>query len=405
MSKFLPLMRTGTFKDRHGGIYNITKEVLNKIVSTFDASRPPAILVGHPDTDKAPSFGIVEALKIAGDQLLFRPGKVVAEFAALVRRGGFPGVSAGLTRDLSRLDHVAMLSAQSPAIDGLKPIAEFCALDPKERVLIDVTESAAQSLAEFAYAPDWWVIDRMQDIGEMFRAIKNYIIERSSVEAADALIPEHRINSFKENLPVLEEEREAEFSALKPAVENTPAEGEPPAVAASNNYEDKYNELLPKYEAAQKALSEFTATAQKLIDEKKALEDRIVVLEYDKRTADFSAFLETAISEGRIVPGEKPRRLEDMEAMFMQGGAEFSSDPVKYPKALDIYKNDIMSRPCKIPRPGEITPPPQFAASVAVTPSTDGSEIGKRAGAYINEMAAKGVAVSAIDAVKHVLNN
>jgi hypothetical protein len=235
-------MRVGSWKDRHGGIYEISKNVIDNIAKNFNAADPPRITVGHPDPGvKAPVFGVVDKLKVIGDKLYFAPAKFCAEFAALVRRGGFPGVSAGLSRDLSRLDHVALLSAQKPAIDGLAPIAEFSSPVEPEASSIDVTETAAPDLAEFGADEDW-VMWKLRNISDAFRAVKNFIIEKSTVEAADRLIPEYLLDDIKRDPPEPAAADEPEFSV---------SVGES-AAATTNTPEsttDQPKDLLPRLQA------------------------------------------------------------------------------------------------------------------------------------------------------------
>jgi hypothetical protein len=395
MAKFLPLMRVGIFRDRHGANYDITKAVIEKLAATFDPARPPHLLVGHPDGEKAPSFGIVEALKVVGDKLMFRPGKVAAEFAALVRRGGFPGVSAGLTRDMSRLDHVAFLSAQKPAIDGLEPIAEFSASADNPTDAIDVSDPAAAGLAEFAAVPDWWVSARMKEIATLFRGLKNDVIERKGAEAADALLPESSISYLQDDPPVEEpvDGAEPEFSVTLP----DPAVGN----STSEEWEAKYNAMLPVLDATKTLAAEFEASVKKLTAERDALAARVSEQEKQARLAEFGAWVEERIAEGKILPDQKQTTVTTMETLFTGTGAEFSSDPVNFPKALDVYKKDLMSRPRIVPA-GE-TPAPEFATARALSSVLDGPMIGRLARAYIDEQAAKGVKVNEYEAVSHVM--
>ena len=393
-------MRTGIFRCRRGDNYDITPSVLEKIAQTFDPKNPPHILVGHPDTSTAPSFGIVDALKVVGDKLFFRPARYCAEFAALVRRGGFPGVSAGVTRDLTRLDHVALLSAQKPAIDGLEPIAEFSASADMSSY-IDITETAAGGLAEFGIDENWLKY-RLRDIADIFRNVKNFIIERSGAEEADRIISEYALDSLNEEPP--SPETAAEFSASREFIDNimnketgavgSPADTPPPA----DDDQTKYNELQSKYDAAQAAAAGFAATIQKRTEENAVLSERVAELEKQIRLAEFSSWIEERIAEGRVLPDEKQDRVNMMETILLNTGAEFSADPVKHPKSLDVYKRDIMARPQRT-----LTKPmsaPEFASVAHVR--SDPWTIGKRARDYMDEMTAKGVNVSIEDACEHV---
>ena len=390
MGKFHELMRVGTFKDRHGVSYDITKDVLNKIAETFTPSKAPALLVGHPDSATAPSFGVVDALKVVGDKLLFRPAKAVAEFVSLVNKGGFPSVSAGLTSDLSTLNHVAFLSAQKPAIDGLAPIAEFSAQPEGETVSIDVTETASPWLAEFASTPDWWTSSRFKDIGGALRGMKNNMIETVGAEKADAVIPEYVITRLMEDPPV--EEAGGDFSA-PPAKRYVPGEEANDTI----DYEAEYNNMLPQFQNAVKTVGTIDETNKRLLADNRSLKVKLDAAEKHIRRVEFEQWVEGRITEGRVLPDEKVLIVDRMEAIFQGNGAEFSADPEKDPYPIDIYKRQIMDRPKR--KLMEPMPPAQFSSGGV---ELDAWEVGKRAQRYQDEMKAKGTTVNVFDALAHV---
>lgn len=367
MSKFLPLMRTGNFKDRHGVDRSITKEVLDKIAKAFNPQKPPVITVGHPDKAKAPVFGVVEALRVVGDKLFFKPAKFCAEFAALVRKGMFPDVSAGLNRNMDGLNHVALLSAQAPAITGLEPIAEFSAPEDDEGVALDVTD-CSDKLAEFG-APAYWVENRLEKVADCLRGIKNYIIEEEGVETADKMIPEYCLEMLHDDAPI-------------ETIEDLPSK---------NDGEDETD------------VAEFSKKLETLDAENKKLMLENAELKAAQRKAEFAAWVEERIAEGRVVPDEKAEMVENLENLFILGGAEFSKNPEVTPNAVDILKRDIMKRPTRdLTTP---TKPPEFAASKnwAATPEMAGKFAGVAARKYMDEMAAKGITVAPWDAVNHVM--
>jgi len=410
MGKFNELMRVGEHKDRHGVVYNITKDVLNKIVETFTPSKPPALLVGHPDAAVVPSLGIVDALKVVGDKLLFS-AKGEPEFEALVGKGKFPGVSAGLTTDLSRLDHVAMLSAQRPAIDGLKPIAEFSALPEAETVSLYVPECA-----EFAMTPDWWIASRLKEAGGLFRGIKNYLIEIAGADKAEALIPEYAITRLQEDPPV--PETEAEFAVgddgNRPATlpkgydffyggvkPKEPSNSDTDAAADTVDYEAKYNEMLPQFENAVKTIATIEKANADVVAKNIALVERVEALEKQARLAEFGAWCEERIAEGRMVPDEKAFGVEMLESATHMDKAEFSINPStdKSQSKVEQYKKGIMARPCR--KLTEGLDGAQFASGGRTVNS---AEFGEMIRAYMAEQEGKGKRVSTADAATHVLS-
>jgi hypothetical protein len=407
MGKFLELMRVGKFKDRHGKEYDITQGVIDKIAAGFTPSKPPALTVGHPDAAKPPLFGVVDALKVAGDKLLFRPAKFAAEFAALVSKGMFPGVSAGLTADLSRLDHVALLSAQKPAIDGLEPVAEFSALPAGETVSIDVTEFAAPGLAEFsaAEAPGWWVASRLQEAAGLFRGLKNYLIEAAGSEKAETLIPEWAISRLQDEPPEPETAGEdAGFSSAPDSSEGSLSEAGttrrkiPGGDALDTvDYEARYNELLPQFENAVKTVAAINETNKRLAAENMGLAKKAEALEKSNRLAEFEAWVEGRIAEGRVLPDEKTAIVERMESLCRLSGAEFSKEVGGDTTPLNCYRAELMNRPRR--KLTEPIAPPQFASAAG---GSDNASFKKMVHNYEDEMKAKGTPVNYFDAVDHV---
>jgi hypothetical protein len=391
MAKWHQLIKTGRFTDRHGNEHDITSEILDRVAGNYDSEKKAAhIIVGHPDKKTVPSFGVIEALKRAGDVLFFKPGNVVAEFASLVRQGAFPGVSAGFDHGFNNLNHVAFLSAQSPAVDGLEPMCEFSAFpgesDEHTVVDVDITEPVKLCLPEFASSRENWVVYRINDIGRLLRGFKNYLIEKESQEKADAIMSEWNLEELVSEPPT----DTPEFSAVvKPDDQK--------------NFEQEYNTMLPQFQAQTTQLAEFSSKVSGLAAENTSLKSknetlqaRIVVLEAGALQVEFSSFVESLVLQGKILPDQKQAEIGQLELLHKATSPEFSSaNGEKSP--LDKYKESLTARPVLTP-PGEIIKP-EFAASSFVE---DPVLVGKRAMAYIDEMAAKGVRVSSVDAVEHV---
>lgn len=387
MAKWHQLIKTGKYKDRHGTEHLITGEILDRVVANYDPDKPAHIIVGHPDKKVVPSFGLVEKLKRVGDVLFFKPGKVVAEFATLVRKGAFPDVSAGFDQGFNSLNHVALLSAQSPACPGLEPLCEFSAPgsnDGKESVVsVDIVEVFGKDLPQFAMSSEEWLVWRTKDIGRVLRNLKNYLIEKESQEKADELMSEWLLESLTQDPP----EYKPEFS--------TEENGD------TTDFEQEYKTLLPRFESASARLAEFTtqvstlSTANtQLKDENAALQVKLQKLETDARLAEFSAFVETLIGEGRVLPDQKQFEVEQLELMHQATPPEFSSGSGEK-SPVDKYKASLQVRPVIVPA-GEVKTP-EFSAGAA-----DAVSVGKRARAYIDEQAEKGITVSTVEAVRHV---
>lgn len=402
MAKWLEIMRTGVFKDRHGIDRNITQDIINAVANnhTYDASTPDKnapLTVGHITKERVPGFGVVEALKVVGDKLLALPGQVVPEFAALVRKGGFPDVSAGLNEAMDKLTHLAFLSAEKPAIDGLKPVAEFSCNNTESRdVTITVTDIVKGQLPEFSTGAENWLQWRINQIGSLFRNFKNYLIDKEGQEKADTMLPEYELNQLVLEIPSWTE-KQPEFAA--------PAQDEFSVKLAES--ESKVAELTAKNTELSAKLAEFSTAESALrgeITQLKAVntefENKIKEFQIQVRNAEFSSFVETLINEGKVLPDQKQATIAKLETMHKATPAEFSSaDGSESP--LTVFKTELQSRPVIAPPLGK-TKLPEFSAG------NDGNNPvihGERARQYIAEQKSRGVTVDVLTALEHVKNN
>ena len=121
--KWIEIARTGTFTDSAGHPQTFTAGDLDAIARSYDpAKRDAPLCFGHPQTDKAPAFGWVDALKSEGGKLYANFSRVPEQVRALVNAGRYRHVSMSLMPDRVTLRHVALLGAAQPAIDGLAAV-------------------------------------------------------------------------------------------------------------------------------------------------------------------------------------------------------------------------------------------------------------------------------------------
>lgn len=389
MPKWLSLMRTGSFRDRHGVLHRITGDIINRIAGNHRDDKPAHLIVGHPGKKEVPSFGIVGKLRAFKDELQFQVGQAVPEFEALVRKGFFKDVSAGLDSGLTKLNHIAFLSAQAPAIDGLTPIAEFSEMENDTDVVhLLLPENSLQNMTEFS--SDSWIVWKLQQIARTFRSLKNYHIEKSTAEEAEKLIPEYVIEDLLER-PKLES------TAVNPLFSNP--EG------GSMDFEKKYNELMPKYEALEKKQAEFsaqietlTAQVKALTDDKSELATQNAELITANKKAEFEAYAEKLIADKKILPDQKEGIVKELTVMDRASTAEFSKDGAN-DTPIALFKARLETGSVKLPD-GD-----HFAdrRGAEFSQGDDSPEkIGKRAREYRREQAAKGNDISAQEAYRHV---
>ena len=147
MSKMIPILRIGRYKDASGRNYDITSQVLKELVESFKSKTAP-LVKGHPTND-APAMGWVEKLKIEGDKLLASFSEVTEDFKEEVEQSAFKNISASFFMPLSEsnpnkgkycLRHVGALGASRPAIPNLGTLQEALAFSEDEDGVICFSE-------------------------------------------------------------------------------------------------------------------------------------------------------------------------------------------------------------------------------------------------------------------------
>lgn len=332
MPKWLELMRTGVFTDRHGVARNITGDVLARVARGYDSAVKAAhMIVGHPDLATVPSFGIIDKIKVVGDKLLGLPKNVVPEFAALVAKGGFKNVSVGFNEAMDKLDHVAFLSAGKPAVDGLAPVVEFSArVEEVNTVSIDITNCF--DCAQFSASG--WIGWRLSDIGTLFRKLRDNLIEKDGAEKADQVIPAYLIDNLMQQPPAVPENMDPQFS-------------QPEGGMMSIELQKLLDAELAKTATLTQKLAEFssshtTVTAQvaALTAENAALKTALAKFETDAIAAEFSAYVEKLIDEKKVLPKEKAAFVDALVKLRTASGAEFSTEG----SPLTLFKAQIEAR-------------------------------------------------------------
>jgi hypothetical protein len=390
MAKWIEFMKAGTWQDRFGKVCTVTTDMLDKICGNYSAQHPAHIVVGHPDKAVVPSFGVISAVKRVGDKLLFKPANVVTEFSALVKNGSFPGVSAGLNADCSKLQHIAFLSAERPAMTGLKPVLEFSAAPQTDTLSIDISKSF--DTVEFSAASDWasW---KFKGIGDLLRNIKNYFIEKEGQEKADKLMDEWRLNDLLSDPP----------DDLSPQFSHASQGGQMDFEKLYAELKSAVDGLLAKF--AKPGVTEFSAHVEtlasendRLSTENASLKTRVEQFEIEKRGLEFSAFVETLVTDRKVKPDEKQSIVAALETMHAATTVEFSAASGKK-SPLDLFKEELSARSVCIPPTGPEGRGPEFSAS----PTESGVEIGNKMTVYMKEMAAKGTPVNVMEARKHIM--
>lgn len=320
------IFRTGTHTPMQGAAITFADADLQAIADAYDPAISQApIVVGHPAID-APAYGWVTSLAVDSDRLAAVPEQVDPAFAELVRSGRFKTVSASFYRPGQAnnprpegfyLRHVGFLGAQPPAVKGLRP-ASF--VDDPECLTV-----------EFADWPvSWATASGFRTIGRLFRALRDYMIDRDGLDTADKVLPDWDVGRVAE----------------------IPAELDPPpgTVPGSISYstatetEDQSMPTPAELEAREAALrqrqSEIEAREARFADEQSAL-----------RKAEDADLLDGLVKAGRLPKDARPLA----EALFaeMRAGGETidfaDGERTEKVSARDLFGRLLEALPLPVP--------------------------------------------------------
>jgi hypothetical protein len=173
-----------------GAVVQFSDADLQGIAERYDPKLHEApLIVGHPQHD-TPAYGWVRGLAFADGALAVEEHQVDPAFAQLRSKGSYKKVSARFYTPTSKnnptpgqyyLRDVGFLGAMAPAVKGLRS-ASF-ADDAGDLVTAEV------SFADLpAYAGGY--------IGDLFRGLRDFVIERFGKDTADKVLPDWQVQSL-----------------------------------------------------------------------------------------------------------------------------------------------------------------------------------------------------------------
>lgn len=299
--------RTGTHTDTQGRRHKITDADIREIVESYDPRLHEApLVIGHPKMD-SPAFGRVKSLELAGDFLDAEPHQVDPQFADWVNKGLWNRISIALwgreqpgnpKPGKLYLRHIGYLGGTPPAVSGL-PAASF---------------GAGEGFIEFA---DWNGLS----IAALFRRIKNFLIDEKGQERADAILPEHEI----ESLQVRAAQKEEPASAFA----QPPSQGE--TVLTKEELEARAAELAAKD-------TEIKAREQSLLD-----------AESKRSRETIAARVKAVVAAGRILPRELEPAVAFAASIDAASTIEFGQGAAKETKpAAEWFLSFLEAQPVRV---------------------------------------------------------
>jgi hypothetical protein len=292
LKKWLRILKTGTFTDRHGTPITISPEMLERVVSNYnpELSETP-LVVGHPKHD-APAYGWVEKFKVVGDELLALPKQVAPEFTEAVKAGRYKKISCAIREDGS-IRHIGFLGAEPPAVKGLGS-AEFSDGD-KPKFEVELGEEEWRTTRNLFLS----VVD-------MLRRLRDKIIDEDGVDAADKVAHSSTLDWMLRDLDNLVE-KPREFS--EPFSKESGVDIKQLEAAL-----EKATKLIGSQEDTIAQLSEKSTSLEDTVTELKSkLDGQFTAIAEGERkriSREFAEFCEPMVSAGAMTPYAKSIAVE-----------------------------------------------------------------------------------------------
>jgi hypothetical protein len=216
------IIRVGKFVDKAGKEHDFTQEKLKTIANNYSFSGQEDAspdIISHDD--KSPRVGFIRKVYVGDDgNSLFAESEIHDDFAQAIGEGFYPSVSVRLNKDETKIQHIAHLGKEKPAIKGLGlPIFDFA--DGEDfvdfaEVNLDLLEQVTDIWAKEVRDALWKIQDQQRT---MFDAIKNALGENKQPDGRSPLASFSEADSGRdEEVKLLKEENaklRSEFAALK----------------------------------------------------------------------------------------------------------------------------------------------------------------------------------------------
>lgn len=381
LAGWIEVFRAGTHTDSAGKRHTFGVGTLDEMAANHALGAAPAVL-GHPKHDD-PAYAWVDGFKREGDSLYAQFKDVNPAFEAGVQAGAYRNRSVSVYQDAAngwRVRHVGWLGAMPPAIDGLKPVA-FAADD-------------AQCL-EFS-APGYSLVWGLESIAALLRKLRDNMIAKDGLEAADAALPAYQIDSAME--------------AAQQARQEFAAEQAEDAAAAPTAFprfslqpeEDHMTITQAQLDAANQAAVGARAEADKLRADFAALNADVLTMRATAQKERIGAQIDKWKAEGKLYAHEGAGLAEYMASLeavssgaftFSQAGGDVQQTPAQFHAAAIEARKPLIAlgvRSSDVPEGDTVD-------------AGDSAAIGAKAREFMASEVAAGRAMNIASAVDHVV--
>ena len=349
----IPVFKPGTHTAVDGRTITFTLENCIDLAESYDpsVSEAPAV-IGHPKLT-APAYGWAKSFEVKDGLVYAKLDQINPEFAEAYNAGRYKKRSLSIYLPDSPGNpkpghyyarHIGFLGAAAPAIKGL-PDVSFSESDGE------------QGAAEFSMADE----EFDENLISILSNLRDLLIEKEGIASADLFLPQWRLESLR----AISDRKQKEKKMPQP-----------------NNID--FAEQQAKIDAK---TADLAAREQALLEK-----------EQKNQWAEFAAFADELVKDGKLLPAHKTTVVEVFMALgsepisFAEGDATVNSSPV------DLIKKVLSERPSFM----------NFSEKSAAEDEEntvdiqDPKAIAEAAAQYQKEQADKGNTISISQAVTHV---
>ena len=373
LSDWIEVFRAGTHTDSKGRSCTFTEADLDQMVGNLSLGSAPAVL-GHPKHND-PAYGWVKAdsAKRDGVSLFVKFEDINPAFEASVDSGAYRNRSVSVFQDKDagwRLRHVGWLGAVPPAIEGLQP------LDYSAEV--DAHEFSSQ---------EWDIGYALSDTAEVLRGLREQLIAKDGIEAADLALPNWRIQSIADTAERIKAAAREDETETNPFSQPENSGG----VMSFSQEQLDAAVTKAKKEAEEKSASDFAAQQLELTK-----------LQGERQAERIGLQITGWKAGGVITPAEEAGLSEFMTSLEASGSSEFSfsaADKSQVKKTPSQFFADFMAARKPVVKLGHQS---DLSGKGEALDTSNAGQIADAARQYLKEQADKGLTVSLPEAVAHV---
>ncbi|MCB0252560.1 MAG: peptidase [Anaerolineae bacterium] len=364
MIKSLNIFKPGKHTAMNGLSLDFSEDQLRRSAEAYDTSIHEAPLtVGHP-RDNLPAYGWVKSLSFAENGIEADPYQVDADFAEMVNAGRFKKISASWylpdspsnpVPGVYYLRHVGFLGAQPPAVKGLRDAA----FSEDEEGIVEFVEPYSTNI-----------------IATMMRRLRDWIISKDGIEAADKALPDFLVGDLEEEA-------------------RRPADSEPnPTFSEPQGEEMTREELAAQQAKLDKQKADQDAQAASFAEREQRIAEREARIKRDAVAVEIDKF----IGAGKVPAAKKDALVAFMCGLDDSTVIEFGEgDKAVKQSPMDFMRSFL----------GEIKPAVSFGEESGEDGAGDNGgltaeQIKDKALEYQEAKKSKGIAVSYVDAVNAV---